>query len=64
MISKLQICLDFEIELALQAGRFISKDDDIKIKRKISPFFLPPPVYLPFIALLSLWYCVGGSITR
>ena len=21
-------------------------------------------IYLPFIALLSLWYCVGGSITR
>ena len=32
----------------------ISKVDDIKIKSKVSAFFLPLPVYLPFIALLSL----------
>ena len=25
------------------------KVDDIKIKRKVSPFFFPLPVYLPFI---------------
>ena len=30
--------------------------DDIKIKRKVSPFFLPQSVYLPFIALLSLYF--------
>ena len=33
----------------------ISKGDDIKIRRKASPVFLPLPVYLPFIALLSLF---------
>ena len=32
----------------------ISKVDDTKIKSKVSTFFLPLPVYLPFIALLSL----------
>ena len=32
----------------------ISKVDDIKIKSRISAFFLPLPVYLPFIALLFL----------
>ena len=35
------------------SGRFL---DDIKIKRKVSLFFLPLPVYLPFIALLSLFF--------
>ena len=34
----------------------ISKGDDIKIKRNVSPFFLLPPVYLPFIAVLSLFF--------
>ena len=34
----------------------ISKVDDIKIKRKVSPFFLLLPVYLPFIAVLSLFF--------
>ena len=34
----------------------ISKVDDIKIKRKVSPFFLPLHVYLPFIAVLSLFF--------
>ena len=33
-----------------------SKGDNIKIKRKVSPFFLPLPVYLPFITLLSLFF--------
>ena len=32
----------------------LSKVDDIKIKRKVSPFFLPLPVYLPFLALYFL----------
>ena len=32
------------------------KVDDIKMKRKFSPFFFPLPVYLPFIALLSLFF--------
>ena len=31
-----------------------TKVNDIKIKGKVSLFFLPLPVYLPFIALLSL----------
>ena len=35
---------------------FLSKVDDIKVKRKVSPFFLPLPVYLPFTALLSLFF--------
>jgi len=35
---------------------FISKDDDIKIKRKVSAFFLPLHVYLAFIAILSLFF--------
>ena len=35
-----------------------SKRDDIKIKRKVSPFFLPPLVYLPFIAVLSLFFAL------
>ena len=33
-----------------------AKVDDIKIKRRAIPFFLPLPVYLPFIALLSLFF--------
>ena len=33
-----------------------SKVDDIKIKSKVSAFFLPLPVYLPFITLLSLLF--------
>ena len=32
-----------------------SKDDDIKIKRRVSPFSLPLPLYLPFTAVLSLF---------
>ena len=40
------------------SGRFFSpeKVDDIKIKWEVSPFFLSLPVYLPFIALLSLFF--------
>ena len=43
------------------SGRFFlartnSKVDDIKIKSKVSAFFLPLPLYLPFIALLSLLF--------
>ena len=46
---------------AFQARVFFSpetifKVHDIKIKRKVSPFFLPLPVYVPFIALLSLFF--------
>ena len=38
-------------------GRFFfSKGDDIKIKGKVSPFSLCLHVYLPFIAILSLFY--------
>ena len=33
-----------------------SKGDNIKIKRKVSPFFLPLPIYLPFITILSLFF--------
>ena len=28
----------------------------MKIKKKDSPFSLPPPVYLPFIVVLSLYF--------
>ena len=31
------------------------KVDDIKIKRIVSPFFLPLPLYLAFTAVLSLF---------
>ena len=34
----------------------IFKVDDIKLKRKVSAFFLPLPLYLPFIALLSPFF--------
>ena len=35
----------------------LSKVDDTKLKRKVSPgFFLLLPVYLPFIAVLSLFF--------
>ena len=33
----------------------ISKGDDIKIKRIVSLFFLPLPLYLAFTAVLSLF---------
>ena len=33
----------------------ISKGDDIKIKRIVSPFFFPLPLYLAFTAVLSLF---------
>ena len=33
----------------------ISKGDDIKIKRTVSPFFFPLPLYLAFTAVLSLF---------
>ena len=39
---------------AVQTQRL--EGDDIKIKRKVSPFFLSPLVYLPFIAVLSLFF--------
>ena len=49
------------IEVAPKAGVFfspetISKGDDMKNKRKVSPFFLSLPVYLPRIAVLSLFF--------
>ena len=34
----------------------MSKGDDIRIKRKVSLFFLLLPLYLPFIAVLSLFF--------
>ena len=37
------------------SGRHFSKGDDIKIKRVVSPFFLPLPLYLAFTAVLSLF---------
>ena len=43
-----------------------AKGDDIEIERKVSPFFLPPLVYLPFIAVLSLFFIpltwLGGGL--
>ena len=56
--------IEFPLYRAL-SGRFfsrqklqspISKGDDIKIKRKVSHFFLLLPVYLPFIAVHSLFF--------
>ena len=41
---------------ALSRRFFFSKVDDIKIKRKVSAFFLPLPLYLPFITLHSLFF--------
>ena len=47
------------ISLTKRASFFFSpgdsKGDDIKIKRIVSPFFLPLPLYLAFIAVLSLF---------
>ena len=39
-----------------RAGVFFLKVDDIKIKSKVSAFFLPLTVYLPFIPHLSLLF--------
>ena len=44
---------------AVQTQRL--EGDDIKIKRKVSPFFLSPLVYLPFIAVLSLFFTLFHS---
>lgn len=38
-----------------RAKELISKGDDIKMKKKFSPFFVLLPVYLPLIAVLSLF---------
>ena len=45
------------------SGRFfffrpetIPKGDDIKIKRKVSPFFLPLTVYLPFLVVVFVFF--------
>ena len=38
------------------SGLFFSKVDDIKMKSKVSAFFLPLPVYFPLIVLLSLLF--------
>ena len=64
--SFLNICLEF-LKMVLKncisafSGRlFIARDskgDDLKIKRKVSRFcFLSALVYLPFIAVLSLFF--------
>ena len=43
-----------------------SKGDDVEIESKVSPFFLPPLVYLPSIAVLSLFFVpftrLGGGL--
>ena len=44
----------FNSTRALSGRFFLAKVHDIKIKSKVSAFFLPLPVYLPFIALVSL----------
>ena len=41
---------------ALSGCFFLSKVDDIKIKSKVSAFFLPLPLCLLFSALLSLLF--------
>ena len=38
--------------------------DDIKIKSKVSAFFLPLPVSLPFITLLSLLFARLQSLKK
>ena len=44
------------ISRTILSGRFfLAKGDDIKIKRIVSPFFLPLPLYLAFTAVLSLF---------
>ena len=42
----------------------LSKVDDIKIKSKVSGFFLPLPFYLPFIALLSLLFAPSQGLKK
>ena len=48
------------------SGLFFSrqKGDDIKIERKVSPFFLSLPIYLPFTAFLSLFLLVYRASRR
>ena len=44
-------------QVALVNSQLVSpKIDDIKIKRKVSPCFLPLPVYLPSIAVLFVFF--------
>ena len=71
------MCLDlwkqyYRTETRVLSGLFFSRQKKkAKIKRKVSPFFLPRPVpvYLPFIAFLSL-FCpfsftwLGGGLKR
>ena len=54
--SKIKVRLNSRPKRAFFFSPEISKVDDIKIKSKVSAFFLPLPVYLPFIALLSLLF--------
>ena len=43
------------IYLCIYLSGFI-KGDNVKIKRKVSPFFFLLPVYLSFIAVVSLFF--------
>ena len=67
LIVKLQVNMSGFMKTVLKnstsalSGRFfspetISKVDNIKIKSKVSAFFLPLPVYLPFTTLLFLLF--------
>ena len=42
------------MKTVLQTDSRCNPGADIKIKRNVSPLFLPPLVYLPVIAVLSL----------
>ena len=54
--SEIQVKLISHTNLAFFfSPETISKVDDIKIKRIVSPFFLPLPLYLAFTAVLSLF---------
>ena len=48
----------------MKTVRKIQLVDDIKIKSKVSAFFLPLPVYLPFIALLPLLFARSQGLKK
>ena len=43
---------------AFSSRQKLSKGDDTKIKRRVSPFSLPPPFYLPFIVIRSPFFAL------
>ena len=51
-----------ELKLRLQRGFFPAKGDDIKIRGKPVLVFLPSPVYLPFIVVVSLFLALLNGL--